>query len=302
MSRVYVAPISLGLGDLVVSLPAVQALVAENRDGAHETWLVARSSAQAALAERIDGLAGSIDEASFDPARCGGRFINLRDHPLQRDYWWGSHEFDAVYGPILINDILSRICVDFGIDADFSRPVPLRASRRSDLSHMVLLVTESDGPTKHWAAERWAPVAEWARESGSDVRAVVRTTANSALRDLGIVEIVAPTPGATVDLLSSCRAVVGIDTGLTHIAVQQGTPTVMLCRDRPVYFRPWSHTRVVVGNACADLCLERERDLAYNASVRLGGFRPPVRTCPLGTPCLDSITPERVVAALEELR
>jgi len=301
MSRVYVAPISLGLGDLVVSLPAVQALVGENRDGEHQTWLVARSPAQAALAERIDGLAGSVDEASFDPARCGGRFINLRDHPLQRDYWWGSPEFDAAYGPILINDILSRICVDFGIDADFSRPIPLRASRRSDLRDMVLLVTESDGPTKQWAAERWAPVAAWARESGRETRAVVRTAANPALRELGLAEIVAPTPGATVDILSSCRAVVGIDTGLTHIAVQQGTPTVMLCRDRPVYFRPWPHARVVVGDACAGVCLERERDLAYNTSVRLGGFRAPVRTCPVGTPCLDSITPQRVVAALEVL-
>jgi hypothetical protein len=76
---------------------------------------------------------------------------------------------------------------------------------------------------------------------------------------------------------------------------------VMLCRDRPVYFRPWPHARVVVGDACADGCLERERDRAYNAAVRLDGFRPPVRTCPVGTPCLDSITPERVVAALGEL-
>lgn len=301
MSRVYVAPISLGLGDLVVSLPAVQALVAKNRGGAHETWLVARSPAQAALAERIEGLAGSVDEASFDPARCGGRFINLRDHPLQREYWWGSPEFDAAYGPILINDILRRICVDFGIDADFSHPVPLRASRRSDLRHMLLLVTESDGPTKHWEMDRWAAVAEWARESGREARGVVRTTASPALRELGLAEVVVPTPGATIDVLTSCRAVVGIDTGLTHIAVQQGTPTVMLCRDRPVYFRPWPNARVVVGDACADICLERERDRAYNTSVRLDGFRPPVRTCPLGTPCLDSITPKRVVAALEEL-
>ncbi len=301
MSRVFVAPISLGLGDLVVSLPAVQAVVAGNRDGAHETWLVARSAAQAALAERIQGLAGSVDEALFDAARCEGRFINLRDHPLQRDYWWGSPEFDAAYGPILINDILRQICVDFGIDADFSRPVPLRASRRSDLRDVVLLVTESDGPTKRWAVERWAAVAEWVRETGREARGVVRSAANPALRELGLAEIVAPTPGAAVDVLNSSAAVVGIDTGLTHIAVQQGTPTVMLCRDRPVYFRPWSHARVVVGDACADLCVERERERAYNASVRLDGFRPPVRECQLGTPCLDSITPERVVAALEEL-
>ena len=55
MSRVYVAPISFGLGDLVVSLPAIQALIAQGRHHGDETWLVARSAAQARLAERIDG-------------------------------------------------------------------------------------------------------------------------------------------------------------------------------------------------------------------------------------------------------
>src|SRR5262249_47934521 len=66
VSRVYVAPISFGLGDLVVSLPAIQALVAQGqRDGA-ETWLLARSDAQAQVADRIAGLAGSVSEESID--------------------------------------------------------------------------------------------------------------------------------------------------------------------------------------------------------------------------------------------
>ena len=39
MSRTYVAPISFGLGDLVVSLPAIQALIARGRDHGVETWL-----------------------------------------------------------------------------------------------------------------------------------------------------------------------------------------------------------------------------------------------------------------------
>jgi ADP-heptose:LPS heptosyltransferase len=301
VSEVYVAPISLGLGDLVVSLPAIQALVAKTEDGTHQTWLVARSAAQAALAERIDGLTGWVDEASFDAARSGGRFIDLRDHPMQRDYWWGSPEFDQAYGPLAINDILEQISGDFGIDADFTRPAPLRSSRRPDVRDMVLLVTESDGPTKRWAAERWATVAEWARVSGSDARAVVRAAPAPPWHELGINEIEAPTPGVAVDLLSSCRAVVGIDTGLTHVAVQQGTPTVMLCRDRPVYFRPWPHSRVVVGGACVEPCLVKERELAYNATVSLRGSHPQIRVCPAGTPCMNAITPAPVIAALEAL-
>ena len=61
MTRVYVAPVSFGLGDLVVSLPAIQALIERGRHRGEETWLVSRSAAQARLAERIAGLTGSVD-------------------------------------------------------------------------------------------------------------------------------------------------------------------------------------------------------------------------------------------------
>ena len=47
MRRTSIAPISFGLGDLIVSLPAIQALITENPPG--ETWLVARSAGQAAV-------------------------------------------------------------------------------------------------------------------------------------------------------------------------------------------------------------------------------------------------------------
>jgi hypothetical protein len=301
MNPIYVAPISFGLGDLVVSLPAIQALIAQNDAGSAPIWLVARSAGQAALAERIDGLAGSVDEGSFDPAQSGSRFIDLRDHPLQRDYWWGSLEFDRVYGALSINEILARICNDFGINAEFSQPAPLRAYRRSAVGNMVLFVTETDGPMKRWPAERWAALAKTVRDAGSDVRLVTRAAARTEPLEIGIEETVAPTPGAAVDLLSSCRAVVGVDTGLTHIAVQQSTPTVTICRDRPVFFRPWSHSRAVVGNRCDDACLSLEEDYAHHATVNLRGFEWRARTCPVGGPCMASITTPQVVAALGKL-
>ena len=64
MSRVLVAPISFGLGDLVVSLPAIQALTAAGNERAEETWLLARSAAQRRLAPRIVGLAGCATASS----------------------------------------------------------------------------------------------------------------------------------------------------------------------------------------------------------------------------------------------
>jgi ADP-heptose:LPS heptosyltransferase len=300
MPRTYIAPISFGLGDLVVSLPAVQGLISANPPG--ETWLVARCDAQAALAGRIGGLGGCVPEEAFDPAGAGGHFVDLRDHPLQRDYWWGSPEFDAAVGPLSINEILARICADLGIPADFSRPEPLVEERkRPDVAGAVLFVAESDSTTKRWPPDRWAEVARGVRARGDDVRLVTRDARVGELSGIGVDPVCVPTPGDAVDVLSACRAVVGVDTGLTHIAAQQGTPTVALHRHRPVYFRPWPHCRAVVGDRCDESCRAVEQAYAYNSRVGAPGAGWQPRTCPVGARCLDSISPADVSGALGEL-
>src|ERR1700690_1555247 len=115
MARVLVAPVSLGLGDLVVSLPAAQALIDAGQRGGADTLLGARSRSQALFAPGIAGLSGCVLEASMEPGGPGDRFVDLRDHPLQRDFWWGSPLFEDTFGPLNINDILARICADLGI-------------------------------------------------------------------------------------------------------------------------------------------------------------------------------------------
>ena len=122
--RRFIAPVSFGLGDLVVSLPVVQAAVRHGRCSGTETWLVTRSQSQAGLAERISGLSGTVveNDVAIDPET----FIDLRDHPLQRDHWWGTDEFEAAYGPLSINEIITRIGADLGVIGDFSAPSPSR--------------------------------------------------------------------------------------------------------------------------------------------------------------------------------
>jgi ADP-heptose:LPS heptosyltransferase len=242
-----------------------------------------------------------VHEDAFDPAGTDGRFLDLRDHPLQRDYWWGSPEFDRAVGPLAINEILARICADFGIPADFSQPVPLLAEgARPEVRDAVLLVTESDG-TKRWAPERWAELAREIRDGGDEVRMVTRDEPVAEMSCIGIDAVRAPTPGDAVDLLTSCRAVVGIDTGLTHIAAQQGTPTVGIYRDRAVYFRPWPHCRAVVGDRCDEVCRSIERTYAYNARVSSPGSAWQPRSCPVGARCLEKVRPADVIGALREL-
>jgi Glycosyltransferase family 9 (heptosyltransferase) len=301
VSRVYVAPVSFGLGDLVVSLPAIQALIKQGRQQGDETWLVARSVAQERLAGRIAGLAGWVDEQAFDRDSHGARVVDLRDHPLQRDWWWGSVEFENAFGALSINDILGRICADFGIDADFARPMPLIACPRPEYNSSVLLVTESDGPTKEWSTVHWKSLANDIRARGLDVRLVTRDEAAPEMRALGLAEASAPSPGDALDVLGAATAVIGIDTGLTHLAVQQGTPTVTICRAPAVFFRPWPHARAVVGDPCDDACIAADNDRAYNDRVDLRGLRWQPRVCPVGGRCLDSVRPENVLGALDDV-
>jgi hypothetical protein len=283
VQRSYAAPISFGLGDLVVSLPPIQALIATG----DETWLVTRSEVQARLADRITGLVGCVDEATFDRDDHDGRFFDLRNHPLQRDWWWGSPAFEEKFGNLTINDIVERICADFGIRADFTRPMPLTANPRPELAASVLLVAETDGPSKLWPEDRWRSLADALHARGLDPRFVTRA--------------VAPSIGDALDMLGSARAVIGVDTGLTHLAVQQGTPTVTICRPPAVYFRPWPHTRVVLGDRCDAACIAAEQEYAYNERVDLRGFGWQPRSCPVEGACLAAVKPSDVLDRLEHL-
>ena len=297
--RTYVAPVSFGVGDLVVSLPAVQGLIASGR----ETWLVARSALQEALAERIDGLCGVVQEESFDSASGDDAWFDLRDHPLQADHFWGSPQFEQAYGKMGINEIVAAICVDLGVPAEFSQPVPLRARPRADAYGAVLLVVGTDGPAKQWPTESWISLVDRVLGAGLAVRVVSggEGEAAEALRDLGVAAADTPTLGDAVDWLSSCRAVVGVDTGPTHIAVQQGTPTVAIHRPNPIFFRPWRHCRAVIGAGCDPECLRRAQSVAHNRRIHRPAsvWRP--WHCAVGGRCLAGITPEAVFGALEEV-
>jgi hypothetical protein len=297
--RAYLAPVSFGLGDLVVSLPAIQGLIAAG----HETWLVARSALQEALAERIDGLSGVVLEEGFDSASADGACFDLRDHPLQADHFWGSPEFERAYGKMGINDIVAAICADLGVPAEFSRPVPLRARPRADADGAVLLIVGSDGPAKQWPSESWIGLTDRVRDAGLAVRVVSGGGGDAveALCDAGVEPADTPTLGDAVDWFSSCRAVVGVDTGLTHIAVQQGTPTVAIHRPNPIFFRPWRHCRAVIGESCDPECLRRAQAVAHNHHIHRPAaiWRP--WHCAVAGRCLVGITPKAVFGALEEV-
>src|SRR5579863_4936595 len=171
--RRFIAPVSFGLGDLVVSLPVVQAAVNAGARSGGETWLVARSRSQILLAERISGLTGTVregDAATWLPEE----LVDLRDHPLQRDYWWGSPEFEAAYGSWSINEIIGRIGADLGVVADFAAPEPLEFRSRPDVEGLVLFVADTESTGKQWSSERWARLAVALQHAGLRAAVVTR--------------------------------------------------------------------------------------------------------------------------------
>ena len=299
MPRSFIAPVSFGLGDLVVSLPVIQAVVSRSDRTNSETWLVARSQVQRALAGRIPGLTGVVGESFLTMGR-SDELIDLRDHPLQRDYWWGSPEFEAAVGPMFINEIVGRIAADFGIIADFSAPVPLRVHPRLDATDLVILVADAHGTAKRWPTECWVSLAAGLRRAGFAVAVITNGRPYHHLVARGLAEIAASTPGDAVDVLSGCRAVIGVDTGLTHIAVQQGTPSVTMSRKPAVYFREWAHTRLVAGAFCDPECQRAESEYGEKQRVRLDPDAPP-RVCPSRSSCLRAIDPDTVMKALQDL-
>ena len=298
----YIAPISWGLGDLVVSLPAVQALI----DAGQATYIVTRSHLQEGLAGRIPGLAGSVREPEFEPAALGAgdRYYNLRDHPLQTGYWWGSPQFECDYPGYTINDILSRICLDLGLQADFGTLKPLSHVPCRQAKDKVVFLPGTDGSYKSWPLGSWLELSERLSGQGVGCLMVGQPEASEAVRALISLALPwSPTPllSDALDLISSAAGVVGVDTGLTHLAVHQGIPTVALYRHRPVYVRYYDHTANLQAKPCAEECTRSSLGQCYNHLTDFKSFKPQTWHCqlPEDLRCMTAIGVSDVISRLQ---
>lgn len=287
----------------MVSLPAVQGLISVGQP----TCLVARSSLQEELASRIPGLAGCVSEREFSnmPLSEGDVYYNLRKHPLQENYWWGSLEFERDYPRHRINDILATITRDMGIMADFTKLSPLPHQHRQEARDRIVLIPGADGSYKFWPAQHWYRLYEDLVKTVGTYPLILGEPENPAVRELaesGLAWI--PTPSITdaLDLISSARAVIALDTGLMHIAVHQGVPTIGLFRNRAIYTRPYPHTFALEAGPCHPDCLDAYRSCSNNIWVNLVD-------CPLKTwdcqateqeRCMTSILPDAILSIVSK--
>jgi len=301
----YIAPVSWGLGDLIVSLPAVQGLI----DSGKKTYLVTRSNLQEGLAQRILGLAASIREKEFIPQElsAGDRFYNLREHPLQKNYWWGSQEFERAFGNIKINEILKIICDDFAIPTDFEHLTRLTAKPRRESEGRFIFLPGSDGSYKCWPCAYWMEVRGALKTRGFEVLLLGQPECSDEVAELleaGLDWVETPTLEDALDVISSARAVIGVDTGLMHMAVHQGIPTMALYRDNPVYIRNYPHVSSLIANSCHPECIKKSLVGRNNQITEFTSFTPKTWTCEFSDKerCMSTIDPARVMNKIESCK
>ncbi|MCC7531763.1 MAG: hypothetical protein IT342_24885 [Candidatus Melainabacteria bacterium] len=269
----YLAPISTGLGDLIVSLPALQALIQTGTP----TFLISRTPFQEGLESRIPGLAGMIRETAFRPDDLSEEdvFFNLRNHPLQTDYIWGSELFEKKYPGYNITDVMKGICADFGIAADYDGLTPLPFEKNSECDDAVVFVPGSAGIVKCWPSYHWIDLAGRLRKYGHKVVVVGQPERSVVVKDClesGLPHVPTATMSDALDALSSARCVVAVDTGLMHLAVHQNVATVALFRYNVMFKRDYPHARSLIAPLCHQACIDIEYSSVPNKVIKYDSF------------------------------
>jgi ADP-heptose:LPS heptosyltransferase len=297
---IYLAPAALGLGDLLVTLPVVQGLIASGA----QTYLVLRAREHESVARRIPGLTGHVLEWEVaDALTDQDTFIDLRDHPLQREHWWGSKPFVDAYPGWTINMILDKICRDKGLVLDFDALGRLNANVDPALSDRVALIPGSAVAAKCWTAASWLALRNDIERQGLGIIVIGQPAHSPVVAELvnsGAPWKDTPAVADALDVVASCAAAVSVDTGIMHLAVHQGVPTVGIFRPAPVYVRDVPHFRKLVATKqCDSACHQMEQAAAHHTVPEAGPeFQPNNWVCQSAQRCVDTVTPQSVSDAL----
>jgi hypothetical protein len=313
----FLSPIGSGFGDVLISLPVMQALL----DRGEDVCLVIRSFRQEGIGERIIGLSGAVREEDLQIGP-GDKYFNLRAHPIQTDHLWGTPEFEKIFGVTRIEKIITLIAADYGLDISYQNLRPLRFELRPEIVGRVLFVPGTDGHFKHWPKEYWLELQNGLEKNGLEITLVGRPEESPAVRELidsGMQWLATPTAGDAIDVVSSALAVVAVDTGLMHAAIQQNIPTFSFVHPDMFHHRTAVNSFQFIGVHCPAEC-GRDTELKpgiTNAScldVNLKfqshscplalehGFTPPTKRSSLPGPfnCMSGITPDAVLETIKK--
>jgi hypothetical protein len=309
MKATYLAPIGSGIGDVIVALPVFEWLIARDEG---PVYLVARGPRQLGFDGCISGLAGVVREVDLpeviaqkinDEEAC---YINLRDHDIQRNYDWYGEKFSRDYPGFLITDIMAEVCRSFGLTPDFTRFPKLTSYYVRDVANKVAIIPGATSDFKALPAATWKSVIRELEKDG--LQAIMlgeaeRSPVVAELVEAGVAHYPTPLIQDAISALSSVRACISVDTGLMHIAVQQGTPTVAVFNNVHTYYRAAANCRPVFGPRCADECLAETGSkfpypVEYPEWVWWEGV---YEHCKSARPCMTQVRAEDILVAFKEL-
>jgi ADP-heptose:LPS heptosyltransferase len=301
----FIAPIGSGLGDVIVTLPLIFALIQRG-----ETYLVARSPRQEGMTNAIGGLAGTVREPSLSQTVRPGNdvYVNLRTHKLQTDYVWGGLSFARDYPNYRVEDILKVMAQDWQIDACWFETKKLAFTHMPAFSETIILVPGTTTISKTWPVEHWTQIVTELSQLGAPFMVLGepdRSSVVAELIELGMPWIATERIQDAIDIISSAKAVLSVDTGLHHIAVSQGIPTVAFYQGYPLYYRERPNCFPIFSKLCPSTCLQDLECAAPNAKLEYSEFAwfdgtfGKCLAAP-GTSCMDSIEPQAVLSRLAE--
>jgi hypothetical protein len=298
----FVAPIGSGFGDVLISLPVVQALL----DQGEETYLVTRSFRQEGIAARVAGLAGEVAESELRLGP-GDRYLNLRAHPIQTDHLWGTPAFEAIFGVTRLEKIIALIASDYGLSLSYSQLRPLQYEARPDVAGKIVFVAGTDVHYKHWPEIYWLELFDELKARGQSVTMVGRPDESPSVKALierGLDWVKTPSAADAIDVVSSARAVVAVDTGMMHVAVQQGLPTFAFIHPAYYHQRSAANCFNFIGVQCPVECgrdTELKAGITAADSLEVGlKFDHHVCRMPLSSNCMAGIAPLAVLSRMIE--
>lgn len=159
----------------------------------------------------------------------------------------------------------------------------------------VVAIPHTTRPFKHWEESRWGPFVDALHERTGDPVVMLggpgdRDATDRIVRGVGgggLVDLVGATSlGAAAAIVADARLVVGVDTGLTHVAHYHDRPTVCLFGPAAYVVPPTPVTRII-----------RHDELECVRCIPRG----PGPTCDGAWWCMDRITAKEVMAHVDDL-
>ena len=304
---VFLAALGSGIGDMVVLLPILQSTIARGIP----TIFVSKSQRQSELAHLVPGLNQIIDWPSFNFRKTGSDdiYIDFQTNEIVQTAAL-SYESGAIRPQI--NQLLANACRQVNLNVDFSVLTPLAHTTNQQALSKILFIAGTTSNSKTWPLSYWLELREYLNNKGERCALLGEPDTSLPVRELqehGLNVIPTPTMADALNVISSSKLIVSVDTGLMHLAVHQGINTISFFNHDSFWRRDYQNLFALITDECKRECKEYGRMVDQEVLAREYVWSEG-RTwseadfyfCRVSEEdrCISSIKPQRVIEVLED--